>query len=108
LKGAGGDETVAAVRAVATGATVFGSAITAPLGPHRDRTERFDLTARELEILDLVARGLTNAAIAEQLFLSEKTVRNYVSGICGKLDVSSRAEAVARARDAGLGDARRK
>jgi DNA-binding NarL/FixJ family response regulator len=50
-----------------------------------------------------VARGLTNAAIAKRLFLSDKTVRNHVSNVFTKLQVADRAEAVARARDAGLG-----
>ena len=54
-------------------------------------------------MLDLVARGLPNAAIARRLFLSDKTVRNNVSACLSKLQVASRAEAVAVARDAGLG-----
>ncbi len=62
-----------------------------------------ELTDREREILDLVARGLTNAAIARQLVVSDKTVRNHVSNVFAKLHVAGRAEAVARARDAGLG-----
>jgi DNA-binding NarL/FixJ family response regulator len=53
--------------------------------------------------LDLVARGLTNAEIARRLFVSDKTVRNHVSNVFAKLHVAGRAEAVARARDAGLG-----
>lgn len=61
------------------------------------------LTARERELLELVAAGLANGEIAEKLFLSPKTVRNHVTNIFAKLRVSSRAQAVARARDAGLG-----
>lgn len=61
------------------------------------------LTDREREILELVAKGLDNAAIARSLFLSEKTVRNNVTSILTKLNVTSRAHAVAVARDAGLG-----
>ena len=61
------------------------------------------MPAREAEILDLMARGLTNAAISERLFLSDKTVRNHVSNIFAKLGVSDRAAAVAQARDVGLG-----
>jgi DNA-binding NarL/FixJ family response regulator len=61
------------------------------------------LTAREHEVLELLARGLTNSAIAARLFLSEKTVRNHVSNIFTKLHVTDRAAAVARARDAGYG-----
>ena len=60
-------------------------------------------TPREMEVLDALARGHDNQAIARHLHLGEKTVRNYVSTIFTKLDVSSRAEAVAKARDAGLG-----
>jgi DNA-binding NarL/FixJ family response regulator len=61
------------------------------------------LTAREREVLDLVARGLTNAAIAARLHLSDKTVRNHVSAIFTKLHVDDRAALVASARDAGYG-----
>lgn len=64
------------------------------------------LTEREREILDLVARGLTNAEIARRLVVSDKTVRNHVSNVFAKLQVAGRAEAVARARDAGMGAAR--
>lgn len=61
------------------------------------------LTVREHEILDLLARGRTNESIASALFLSSKTVRNKVSTIFTKLGVSTRAEAIALARDAGVG-----
>jgi DNA-binding NarL/FixJ family response regulator len=54
-------------------------------------------------VLDLVARGHDNRRIARELFLSEKTVRNQVSLLLGKLEVADRAEAIARARRAGLG-----
>lgn len=64
------------------------------------------LTEREREVLDLLARGLTNPAIAGRLFLSEKTVRNHVSNVFAKLHVTDRAAAVARARDAGYGNQR--
>jgi pimeloyl-ACP methyl ester carboxylesterase/DNA-binding CsgD family transcriptional regulator len=62
-----------------------------------------ELTAREKEVLELVAQGSDNTKIADRLKISEKTVRNHVSLIFGKLGVNSRAEAVARARDAGFG-----
>ncbi len=62
-----------------------------------------DLTAREAEVLDLVARGLDNSAIASQLGVSTKTLRNHITSIFSKLDVASRAQAIVRARDAGLG-----
>ena len=61
-----------------------------------------DLTEREREILTLIAQGYTNPAIAEKLVLSPKTVRNHVSNIFSKLQVAGRAEAIIRARDAGL------
>lgn len=61
------------------------------------------LIPREREVLDLVARGLTNTAIARRLTLSEKTVRNNVSNVFAKLGVENRSAAVATARDAGLG-----
>ncbi len=61
------------------------------------------LTAREAEVLDALAHGLDNAAIARSLHLGEKTVRNYVSTLFTKLQASSRAEAVVKARDAGYG-----
>jgi DNA-binding NarL/FixJ family response regulator len=61
------------------------------------------LTAREREVLDLVARGYDNRRIARELFLSDKTVRNHVSNVLTKLDVEDRAEAARRARNAGLG-----
>ena len=64
------------------------------------------LTERELDVLDRMAAGLDNPTIAHSLFLSEKTVRNYVSGIFGKLHVDSRAEAIVLGREAGLGRAR--
>ena len=62
-----------------------------------------ELTERERELLGLLAQGLTNAAIAERLTLSPKTVRNHVSNIFSKLRVADRAAAVIRAREAGLG-----
>ncbi|HET8835453.1 MAG TPA: alpha/beta fold hydrolase [Gemmatimonadales bacterium] len=62
-----------------------------------------DLTAREAEVLDLVARGLDNSEIAGQLGVSAKTLRNHITNIFSKLNVGSRAQAIVRARDAGLG-----
>jgi len=73
------------------------------LSRHLARGSRVDftnLTARERDVLALLARGMDNTSIAASLHISEKTVRNHVSSIFGKLGVSSRAEAVARARDA--------
>jgi DNA-binding CsgD family transcriptional regulator len=69
-----------------------------PRGPRRStRTNPANLTARELEVLELVAQGLRNAEIAERLFLAEKTVVHHVSAILRKLDVPSRGQAGAKA-----------
>jgi DNA-binding CsgD family transcriptional regulator len=74
-----------------------------PRGP-RPTTRRnpAELTGRELQILQLLAEGLRNARIAERLFLSERTVENHVSAILRKFSASSRAEAVANARQLGI------
>ena len=61
-----------------------------------------EVTARELEVLRLIARGVRNRQIAEQLVITEKTVANYVSSIYSELQVADRVEAVLRARAAGL------
>ena len=99
-----------AVEAVASGqavldphvaARVLGSVAPATLAA--DPSAFPQLTEREREILDLIARGLTNPAIAERLYLSEKTVRNHVSNVFAKIHVTDRAGAVARARDRGYG-----
>lgn len=107
LKGAGGPEMLRALRAVASGEAIFGATVAPKLVGHiaqgRAAEAPFGLTGREPEVLELLARGLTNDAIATRLFLSPKTIRNYVSTIFGKLDVGSRAEAVAKGRDAGFG-----
>jgi DNA-binding NarL/FixJ family response regulator len=108
LKGADRAEIERAITDIAGGAMVFGHGVAdrmrtwfavgsgpSPAFPH--------LTAREREVLDLVARGLTNTAIARRLALSEKTVRNNVSNVFAKLGVENRSAAVATARDAGLG-----
>ena len=62
-----------------------------------------ELTEREREVLDLIAQGLNNPEIAERLYLSPKTVRNHISNIFSKLQVADRAQAIVRAREAGLG-----
>ena len=61
------------------------------------------LTQRERELLDSIARGLTNAEIAERLRISDKTVRNHISSIFSKLGVEHRGQAIVAARKAGLG-----
>jgi DNA-binding NarL/FixJ family response regulator len=62
-----------------------------------------ELTERERELLNLIARGVSNTQIAEALVLSPKTVRNHISSIFSKLQVAGRAEAIIKAREAGLG-----
>ncbi|MBP2406765.1 response regulator transcription factor [Streptomyces syringium] len=111
VKGAGADEVQHAVRTVAAGGAVFGSDIAGHLTELLSGSRRRDaemlfpaLTSRESEVLELIARGLDNRHIARELVLSEKTVRNHVTHVFEKLQVTSRAEAVARARDVGLGD----
>jgi DNA-binding NarL/FixJ family response regulator len=109
LKGSEGEETLRAIRAVAHGEAIFSPTIANRLigyFTHSSSPEKEifpELTPREHEILSLIALGLTNNAIAERLSLSPKTVRNQVSTIFSKLDVSNRAEAIVQAREAGLG-----
>ncbi len=111
LKGAAQDETLRAIRSVANGEAIFGPGIADRLRrflaatPTLDPSQAFpQLTDRELEILQLLAERRTNADIAARLFLSQKTVRNYVSAIFAKLQVADRAEAGLVARAAGLGE----
>ena len=111
LKGAGQDETLRAIRSVAKGEAIFGLGIADRLQrflaapPTLDPSQAFpQLTDRELEILQQLAKRRTNAEIATELFLSQKTVRNYVSAIFAKLQVADRAEAGLVARSAGLGE----
>jgi len=110
LKEAEGEEIERAVRAVARGEAVFGASVAPKVlawfaqPPRSGGPVPFPrLTDREREVLDLVARGLDNGAIARRLVVSDKTVRNRVSDVLAKLHAGSRAEAVAIARDAGLG-----
>ncbi len=108
LKGADGEETIRAVRSVAGGEAIFGPGIAHRLmqffAAPTPETKAFpELTDREREILSLIAGGYTNTAIAKALYLSPKTVRNYVSAIFTKLHVADRAGAIIRAREAGLG-----
>ncbi len=113
LKESGRADLARALDAVDAGQAILDSAVAgrvfAGAGPEGDRAGAPDpaafpfLTERERDVLDLVARGLTNAAIAARLHLSDKTVRNHVSAIFSKLHVDHRAALVARARDAGYG-----
>ena len=107
VKGAGPDEVVAAVRAVARGEAIFGRGVAARMLSHFTRAATAgpfpQLTEREHEVLDLLARGFDNPAVARRLAVSGKTVRNHVSTIIAKLQVVDRTAAIIRARDAGLG-----
>lgn len=110
LKEAEDEEMLRAVRAVAEGSVIFSPGIAARLlsffaAPRRSLPQDIfpELSEREREILVLIAQGHNNAAIAEQLVLSRKTVSNYVSNIFNKLHVADRAQAIVRAREAGFG-----
>ena len=110
LKDAEPEDMVRAIRAVASGEAIFSPSVAkrviqyfATARPTAPPSAFPELSEREREALALLAKGLTNAAIADRLALSPKTVRNYVSSIFGKLQVSDRAEAIIRARDVGLG-----
>jgi DNA-binding NarL/FixJ family response regulator len=110
LKGADAEEVMKVLRAVAEGEAYFGPEIAKRImgffsSPKpAPASEAFpELTPREVEILDLIARGLNNQEIASRLYLSQKTVRNHVSNVFLKLQVAGRAQAIVRAREAGLG-----
>jgi DNA-binding NarL/FixJ family response regulator len=103
LKDEAPDTLVKAVRGVASGGTWFSQAVVAKLvrPPQPKGTTGPPLTEREGQLLRLMAQGLDNARIAEELHLSEQTVRNYVSRLYDKLGVETRAEAIVWARDHG-------
>jgi DNA-binding NarL/FixJ family response regulator len=106
LKGADQQDVERAIRTVAAGEAVFGTAIAARLVSYFDgnRTRAFpELTPREHDVLELLADGLDNQAIAETLMLSLQTVRNNVSAIFTKLRVADRTQAMLKARESGLG-----
>ncbi len=114
LKGADKAEMLKTIRAVAQGEALFGPAIARRLtnffadldaAPRAAAPPQVfpELTDREREVLDLIAQGHNNAEIAERLVLSPKTVSNHVSNIFSKLQVADRAQAIIRAREAGLG-----
>lgn len=111
LKGADRSDIVRAIIGVAAGEAVFGPNVAQRIlalfstPDRRSEVQPFpELTPSERRILDLVARGLGNQAIARQLSLAPKTVRNNVSSILGKLHATDRGEAIERARRYGLGD----
>ncbi len=111
LKGANHQELLQTIRAVAQGQVLFGPAIAGrithffakaqPAGAEQPLPE---LSEREREILVLMSRHFTNPEIAQQLGIGEKTIRNHVSNIFNKLQVATRAQAIDKARQAGLGD----
>jgi DNA-binding NarL/FixJ family response regulator len=110
LKGADQTDVLRAINAAARGEAIFSPPIArrlmqyfANMQPLLPQAAFPDLTEREREILGLIALGKSNAEIAEALVLSPKTVSNYVSNIFSKLQVVDRAQAVLRARQAGLG-----
>jgi DNA-binding NarL/FixJ family response regulator/class 3 adenylate cyclase len=114
LKGAHHDEILQAIRAVATGQAVFGPAIATrmmnffqglnnPTSQSGNAAQSFpELTDREREVLVLIAQGVSNKEIAEKLVISMKTVSNHITNIFSKLQVADGAQAIIRARDAGL------
>lgn len=110
LKGAHPDEMLRAIQAVGSGEAIFSPSIAtrmldffSGLKPTAFPQALPELTDRERTILNLIAQGQSNAAIAKQLVLSPKTISNYVSNIFSKLQVADRAQAMLRAREAGLG-----
>ena len=109
LKGAGPDEIDRALRGVAAGDAVYGAGVADRLramfaaGPATAAVPFPQLAERERDVLALMAAGSSNSEIASRLFLSDKTVRNYVSSIFSKLGVRDRAQAIVQAREAGLG-----
>ena len=110
LKGAHPDEILRAIQAVGSGEAIFSPAVAtrmldffSNLNPAALPHPLPELTDRERAILDLIAQGQSNTVIARRLVLSPKTVSNYVSSIFSKLQVADRAQAMLRAREAGLG-----
>jgi len=110
LKGADQEEIVRAVSGILSGEAIFGPTVArriidffADPRPRPPQATFPELTAREHEVLDLIAAGRSNADVARTLVLSPKTVRNHISAIFAKLQVTDRSQAIVRARDAGLG-----
>jgi DNA-binding NarL/FixJ family response regulator len=110
LKGASRAELLRAIHAAAAGEALFGAAIARRMMAYFGRPAPAaappfsELTGREHEILELVAAGRSNTDIADRLGVAPKTIRNHVSTIFAKLQVRDRAEAIVRAREAGLGE----
>ena len=111
LKDADQGEIARAIDGVAKGEAIFGPSIASKVLAYfaspawsRKVSAFPTLTEREHEVLELIAQGHNNLAIARRLILSEKTIRNHVSNIFTKLQVADRAQAIIRAREAGLGE----
>ena len=111
LKGSGAEEVHNAIRAAAGGGMVFGAALAGRVASFfagavaqaRDDDPFPQLSERERSVLQMLAAGRSNDAIAAELFVSNKTVRNTVSAIYAKLHATGRAEAIVKAREAGYG-----
>ena len=109
LKRAGGADVLRAVRSVAAGEVIFGAEVANSVtelffaSDSHARAPFPELTGRERQVLELVAAGLPNSAIARRLDLATKTVSNHISSVLAKLRVPDRAAAIIRAREAGLG-----
>ncbi len=111
LKQVGGDELIRAIQCVGRGEALLDPAVTqrvlarVRMAARQEQAAAFaDLTEQELRVLGLVAEGRTNKEIAKELYLGEGTVRNYVSSILSKLELTNRAEAAAYAVRHGLHD----
>ncbi len=107
-KDADAEELLGAIRAAALGEAIFGASIATRLmsffaGGARSAAAFPELTERELEILEQIAAGRSNAEIGQRLAIAPKTVRNHVANVLNKLEVADRSQAIVRAREAGLG-----
>jgi DNA-binding NarL/FixJ family response regulator len=111
LKGADKAEVLRTVTAVAEGQALFGSTIASRLTAFFQKGKQAktamipfpDLTEREREVLTLIAQGLSNSEIAIRLYITSKTVSNYISSIFNKMQVADRAQVIVKAREAGMG-----
>jgi DNA-binding NarL/FixJ family response regulator len=108
-KDADSEELLRAIRAAALGEVIFGASMATRLmsffaSPRSTAEDAFpELTEREAEVLELIAQGRSNPEIARRLDIADKTVRNHVATVFAKLRVADRAQAIVRAREAGLG-----
>lgn len=109
LKGADQSDVLRAIRAVANGEAIFAPSVAHRLMAYFQSSRRLslqdelpELTAREIEVLQCISQGLSNRAIAEALVISPKTVRNHISNIFSKLQITDRMEAIMIAKRAGL------